>query len=148
MIWFVVSIALVCVVLFLKNKQDQLEESFQKRFAGQQILSMDKYARLIAQQSHGLSQVSGMGYLVLTGQELYFKLQLNSKEISIPGAALMSVGETRRMGGKNPLRTMLKVEFRTSDGQEDAIAFLVKDQPLWKAEIAKVMKKYNENSGR
>ncbi len=146
MTWFLISIAIICIALFflfLKKKQDELEKSFQKKFAGQKILYMDKYARIIAQQSHGLSQTAGMGYLVLTSQELYFKLQLINKEISIPVASLMNVGETRRMGGKNPLRTMLKVDFNTIDGKEDAIALLVKDLPRWKIELSHIMKKQN-----
>lgn len=149
MTWFLISIAVICIVvffIFLKKKQDELEESFQKRFTGQKILYMDKYVRIIAQQSRGLSQTAGMGYLVLTSQELYFKLQLINKEISIPVSSLLNVGETRRMGGKNPLRTMLKVDFNTIDGKEDAIALLVKDLSRWKAEISSIMKKQNQGS--
>ena len=142
MMWFCISIAVICIVIFfvfLKKKQDELEDSFQKKFAGQKILYMDKYARIIAQQSRGLSQTSGMGYLVLTSQELYFKMQLLNREISIPAASLLNVGETRRMLGKNPLRTMLKVDFKTIDGKEDAIALIVKDLSSWRAEISNVI---------
>jgi hypothetical protein len=146
--WSLITIAVICIVIFfifLKKKQDELKESFQKRFTGQKILYMDKYARIIAQESRGFSQTSGMGYLVLTSQELYFKLQLMHMEISIPISSLLSVGETRRMGGKNPLRTMLKVDFNTIDGKEDAIALIVKDLPRWKVEISNIMKKDNQD---
>ena len=144
MTWFLVTIAVICLVIFfvfLKKRQDELEKSFQKRFIGKKILYMDKYARIIAQQSRGLSQIAGMGYLVLTSQELYFKLQLMHMEISIPVSSLLRAGDTRRMGGKNPLRTMLKVDFNTVDGKEDAIALLVKDLSRWKAEISSIMNK-------
>ncbi len=144
MTWLLITIAVICLVtffIFLKKRQDDLEKSFQKKFIGQKILYMDKYARIIAQQSRGLSQIAGVGYLVLTSQELYFTLQLMHMEISIPVSSLLKVGETRRMGGKNPLRTMLKVDFRTVDGKEDALALLVKDLSRWKAELSSIMKK-------
>jgi len=141
---FFIIIAVIVVILFfifLKKRQDALEASFLERFTGKKILYIDKYARIIAQQSRGSSQTSGMGYLVLTAQELYFKLQLMPMEIAIPVDSLLGVGETDRMLGKNPLRTMLKVDYKSSDGSKDAIALLVKDLPRWKAEISTVMKK-------
>ncbi len=132
--------AIIWFFIYLKKKQDEMEANFQLRFAGKKILFMDKHARVIAQESHGYSQVVGMGYLVLTPQELYFKLQLMGKELSVPVSSLLSVGETRRMKGKNPLRTMLKVDFMSSDGKKDAIALLVKDLPRWRTEISGIMK--------
>ena len=134
-----VLIVLILVFRFVRRKEIELEQAFQNRFAGHQILYMDKHAQIIGQQSHGFSQTSGMGYLVLTSQELYFKLQLMNREISIPVSSLLSVGETRRMKGKGTLRTMLKVDFRTIDGKEDAIALLVKDLSRWKAELSSIM---------
>ena len=142
MMWILGFIGLIVIVQFfrfVKRKEIRLEQDFQKRFSGRKILLMDKYARFIAQQSDGFSQSGGMGYLVLTSQELYFKQQLLNKEISIPASSLLSVGETRRMGGKSPLRTMLKVNFKNVDGKEDAIALIVKHLPSWKAEISKVI---------
>ena len=144
MMWILGFIGLIVIVLFfrfVKRKEIELEKAFQKRFSGQNIHIMDKTARIIAQQSHGYSQKAGMGYLVLTSQELYFKMQLLNREISIPASSLLNVGETRRMLGKNPLRTMLKVDFKAMDGKEDAIALLVKDLPRWKAEISNVITK-------
>jgi hypothetical protein len=45
------------------------------------------------------------------------------------------------MLGKNPLRAMLKVDFKTIDGKEDAIALIVKDLPHWKTEILHLINK-------
>jgi hypothetical protein len=136
---FLVLIVLIQFFRFVKRKEIELEQAFQKRFSGRKILLMDKTARIIAQQSHGYSQKVGMGHLVLTSQELYFKMQLLNREVSIPAASLLNVGETRRMLGKNPLRTMLKVDFKTIDGKEDAIALIVKDLSSWRAEISNVI---------
>ncbi len=126
---------------FIKRKAIELEKAFQGRFSKQKILLVDKTARVIAQQSHGYSQKSGMGYLVLTPQELYFKMQLFNREITIPASSLMNVGETRRMLGKNPLRAMLKVDFKTVDVKEDAITLIVEDLPHWKTEILHLINK-------
>ena len=144
MMWILGFIGLIVIVQFfrfVKRKEIELEQTFQLRFSGRNIHIMNKTSRIIAQQSHGYSQKTGMGYLVLTSQELYFKMQLLNREISIPASSLLSVGETRRMLGKNPLRTMLKVDFKAMDGKEDAIALLVKDLPRWKTEISNVITK-------
>ena len=138
--------AVIWFFVYVKKKQDELEASFQQRFVGKKILYLDKHARIIVQESHGYSQITGMGYLVLTHEELYFKLQLMNKELAIPVYSLLAVGETRRMKGKNPLRLMLKIDYKSNDGNKDAIALLVKDLPRWKTEISNVMKKKQKST--
>jgi hypothetical protein len=143
-IYVCIDTVLIVIVLFfrmVKRKERELEESFQKRFSGQKIVYMSKYAQLVAQESRGYSQTKGMGYLVLTDQELHFSMQLVDLEISIPATALTRVGETRRMKGKGTIKLMLKVEFKTLDGKDDALALRVKDMARWKAELAGVMGK-------
>lgn len=130
---------LIRFIRFARRREAELEQNFQARFAGEEIIHMDKQVQIMAQQSRGFSQASGLGRLVLTPRELYFTMQLMNREIAIPVSSLKSVGETRRMGGKGTIRPMLKIVFSTPDGEEDAIALIVKDRERWQAEIAGIM---------
>lgn len=143
MVWYVVigvaSIALILFFMLLKRKQDALEESFQKRFAEKDIKLLDKYALFVAQESDGYSHFRGIGYLVLTSEELYFERQLKKKVVQIPVSCITHVGETTRLGGQSPGKTMLKITFKDLNGKQDSIALCVKELGQWKKEIAGTM---------
>jgi len=143
MIWILVTLAVIALVIvfrYIKKKEIQLEEDFQSRFAGKNVRIMDKYALFIAQQSDGYSHIRGIGRLVLTDQELYYKRQLGNKVLSIPLTSVLQVGETLRLGGQSLGKPLLKVDFRTQEGKEDAVAWRVKELDRWKDEIAAVVR--------
>ena len=131
-VWFFVN---------LKKKQDQLEINFQNRFSGKNIKFLDKCAVFRAQESDGYSQSQGMGYLVLTDEELYFERTVLKKVLPIPITSIKKVGETNRLGGQNPGKPMLKVEFEDSNGNKDSIALSVKELAMWKKEITTAISK-------
>ena len=137
--WVIGIIAVGIVIVFfvfLKRKQDELKASFQKKFAGKKIRFMDKYALYVARQSDGYSHFRGIGYLVLTEDELYFERQLDRKIIIIPIGSIVKVERTKRLGGRSPGKMMLKVVFETQDGEQDAIAWKVKELEQWIKEIS------------
>ncbi len=140
MLWYLLigfgSIIIIWFFVYLKRKQDQTEENFQKRFSGKNIRLLDKYAMFIAQESDGYSHFRGMGYLVLTDDELYFERQLGNKVIPLPITSIVQVGDTKRLGGQNPGKTMLKISFKDNNGENDSIALCVKELAQWKKEIA------------
>jgi hypothetical protein len=127
--------AIIWFFVFLKRKQDELEVNFQKRFSGKTIRCLDKCAVFRAQESHGYSQSQGKGYLVLTDNELYFEMTLLSKVLSIPTISIIKVGQTNRLLGVNPGRTMLKIDFEDNAGNNDSIVLNVKELGKWKKEI-------------
>ena len=142
MIWVYVLLAVIvlaAVLGYVKKKEIELEARFQKKFAGKNIRFVDKYALFIAQQSDGYSHVRGMGHLVLTDEELHYKRQFGNKVISIPLSSIVHVGQTLRLGGHSTGRALLKVVFTTLGGQEDAVAWRVKDLQRWKDEISAVI---------
>ena len=137
--WVIGTIIVGIVIIFfvfLKRKQDEVKASFQKRFAGKKIQFMDKYALYVAKQSDGYSHFRGSGYLVLTEDELYFERQLDRKIIIIPIGSIVKVERTKRLGGQSPGKMMLKVVFKTQDGEQDAIAWKVKELEQWIKEIS------------
>jgi len=130
---------IVWFFVFLKKKQDQLEEDFKKKFAGQNIRLLDKKAVLKAQESNGYSQSQGMGYLVLTDNELYYEMGLLDIIISIPVSSITEVGKANRLLGVGSITTMLKVEFKDNKGNKDSIAVIVKELELWENKIRKII---------
>ena len=141
--WFIGIITVGIVIVFfvyLKRKQDEVKASIQKRFAGKTIQFMDKYALYVAKQSDGYSHFRGSGYLVLTKDELYFERQLDRKIIIIPIGSIVKVDRTKRLGGQSPGKMMLKVVFKTQDGEQDAIAWKVKELEQWIKEISIMMR--------
>jgi len=131
--------AITWFFVFLKKKQDKLEVNFKKRFLGKTIRYLDKRAVFRAQESHGYSQTEGMGYLVLTDDELYFEMALLNKVLSISAASIIKVEQTDRLLGVSPGKPMLKVEFKDGSGNNDSIALSVKELERWKREITAVM---------
>jgi len=139
MIWVYVLLTVILIAAglgYVKKKEIELEASFRKRFASKNVLFMDKHALFVAQQSDGYSHVRGAGHLVLTDEELYYKRQFGNKVISIPLSSIVHVGQTRRLAGQSPGRSMLKVAFTTLRGQEDAVAWRVNELQRWIDEIS------------
>ncbi len=142
----VIGIIIVIVVtvffVFLKKRQDEVEANFKKRFTGKEIKIMDKYALYIAKISDGYSHFRGVGYLVLTEDELYFERQLNREVIRIPADSIVKAEKTRRLAGQSTGRMLLKVIFETPDGKQDAIAWSVKKLEQWIKEISMMARNY------
>ena len=142
MVQIVIGIIIVSVVtvffVFLKKRQDEVEANFQEKFSGKKIKIMDKYALYLAKQSDGYSHFRGVGYLVLTEDELYFERQLNRETIIIPADSIVRIEKTRRLGGQSTGRMLLKVVFETPDGKQDAIAWSVKKLEQWIKEISMI----------
>ncbi len=101
---------------------------------------MDKYALYVAKESDGHSHLRGNGYLVLTGDELFFEREMDGKIIMIPLSSIIKLDRTRRLGGQSPGKLMLKVEFKTQEGAEDAIAWKVKELDDWIQQINQTVK--------
>lgn len=133
----IVSVVTVFFVV-LKKRQDEVEANFLIKFSDKEIKIMDKYALYLARQSDGYSHFRGVGYLVLTEDELYFERQLNREVIRIPIDSIVAVEKTRRLAGQSTGRMLLKVVFETPDGKQDAIAWSVKKLERWIEEISKL----------
>ena len=132
-------LAIIWFFMLLKKKQDVLEENFQRRFSGRNIRYLDKCAIFRARVSNGYSQSQGKGYLVLTDDELHFKMTLLNIEIQIPASSIIRAGKTNRLLGVNPGGTMLKVDFKDIDGEDDAIALSVNELDTWIKEITEII---------
>lgn len=140
---WIIAAAILAVVatffVFLKRRQDEVEDSYQKRFSGKSPLQIEKQATYIARESDGRSHFRESGYLVLSEDELYFAAVLSRKKVIIPAARIIKAEQTGRLAGQSPGGMMVKVVFKTPDGKQDAIAWRVSDPKRWLEEIEKVV---------
>jgi hypothetical protein len=76
-------------------------------------------------------QKQGCGPLVLTEKELLFAMPGLLMFVAIPLSSIRSVTRTRRFKAKCILKTLIRIDFQNEAGQEDAIAWYVKDLDSW-----------------
>ncbi len=142
MTWLIVSVFIVFSVIpffmWVYNKAKAHEQFIEDKFAGFDIIHLDNKVVLKAQLSRGYSQIQGLGTMVLTKNELYFKFQLINKDYAIPTAFITRCETTTRLKGVGTLRPMLKVNFKTDSGEDDALCFFIRDLSLWQEKLAQV----------
>lgn len=142
MLYLVIVLLVVTVgvsIFLLKNRHDAFEKKIQDTYSSKNIVFLDKVVFLAAQESKGLSQTQGLGYLILTDRHLYFEMQPIDRTIDIPLESITTVGETYRMGGKSTGKLWLKVEY-TIEGNSDALALSVKNIDDWKSKLSNAIK--------
>ncbi|MDH3641150.1 MAG: hypothetical protein OES38_03585 [Gammaproteobacteria bacterium] len=108
------TLAVVWFFVVLKRRQDALEQNFQRLFSNKDVMRVDKKATFKGQRSHRFSQTQGVGYLVLTCDELYFEMGLLDKVLSIPVGSITGVDQSTRMLGAGTIKPMLKVELEAA----------------------------------
>lgn len=86
-------------------------------------------------ESRGRGQVRGNGRLVLTPHELRFRQWVPQRDTTVPLGAVTSVGTERTWLGKWVGSRLLCVRWRTADGEEDAMAWQLRDLDGWLAAI-------------
>jgi hypothetical protein len=94
-----------------------------------------EHVRGLGLESRGAAQVRGNGRLVLTEDELRFRMFVPDRETRIPLAAVTSVGSERTWLGKWVGRRLLRVRWTTAGGGEDAMAWEVRDLAGWIAAL-------------
>jgi hypothetical protein len=82
-------------------------------------------------ESRGPKQVRGNGRLVLTSDELRFRMWVPDRETRIALASVTDVGTERTWLGKWVGRRLLRVRWRTPEGGEDAMAWEVRELDAW-----------------
>jgi hypothetical protein len=112
----------------------KLYEGVRRKFAGQTIIRESIGANFLGQKSKGLGQIRGNGALVLTPTELYFIMFAPRREMSISLDAVTSVSTPRSHLGKTCVAKLLRVDFRSDDG-DDAVAWAVRDLDSWTSDI-------------
>ena len=108
-----------------------LRRAVQDRFGLLRIRRQEVGANFFGQTSKGWKQVRGNGALVLTHDQLWFRLALPAREWDIPLADIILVEIKRSHLGKRCAWPLLYVEFHTEHGA-DSIAWVVRDAEAWR----------------
>ncbi len=86
--------------------------------------------------SSGLAQVRGNGLLALTSGGLRFRMLTPQRALFIPRECIRAVSHPRCFLKKSKARDLLRVDFLSAAGEEDAAAWIVADLPWWDEAIA------------
>ena len=92
---------------------------------------IDSGALFFGQQSRGAAQLRGNGTLVLTDDAIVFKQWVVAREFRIPLGSILAVEKPKSFLGKSQFVELLCVKFRDEAGNDDAMAWRVRDLPGW-----------------
>lgn len=129
---------LVWFFYFLWRRQQLVMARIEGKIKGQKVIMPTEHIMFRAVESSGYSQTSGMGYIALTQDCLYFELALLDLVITVPTTKLQGAEFVRRLKGVSPIRKMLRIMFINENGDDDSIAINVKDMEHWKNTISDI----------
>ena len=109
------------------------------------ILIHDTFVNFFGLESKGMKQTRGNGILILTEKELHFELYLPKQVLSIPLTHITNITTPRSHLSKSKFKPLLKIYFTTETGQNDSIAWLVKDLSLWHQHLIQIINKGGKN---
>ena len=132
---------LVWFFWFLWRRQNLVLSRVKEKVKGQTLIMPVEHIMFRAVESSGYSQSSGMGYITLTEEYLYFELILLDLVITVPIDELKGAEFVRRLKGVSPIKQMLRIIFTNENGEEDSIAINVKDMERWKKTILKICRR-------
>ena len=137
------SILLLVLFLFLfqlltlRWVQRRSRSAIWDRYTDNQIVMKSLAANFFGQTSKGKAQIRGNGALVLSKNELWFRMALPQRELTIPLASITSVSIVKSHLGKTKLMPLLYVEFISPAGI-DSVAWLVEYPEEWMKAIGQV----------
>lgn len=123
----IILIGLAVLLTWLIRSQMAIRRAVGERFAGKNVLLIDRTAHFFGLESAGLRQFRGKGMLVLSDEELFFIMLISKSRISIPLPLITGIENPRSFLGKSLFKPLLKVNFRTEQGSEDSVAWYIKD---------------------
>jgi hypothetical protein len=102
------------------------------------ISRIDPMANLFGVQSRGMRRIRGNGVLLATPGELYFRMLLPKREITIPFQDLTGFGTEKGFLGRTTCNPLLRVDYRSMEGPESA-AWAVRDLDGWLSTLSSAM---------
>ncbi len=108
--------------------------AIKSRYAPNEIIMQSLTANFFGQTSKGYPQIRGNGALVLTKDELWFKMALPKKELTISLQSIITVSIKKSHLKKTKMRPVLYVEFDSYSGIDSA-AWLVEYPEEWQEAI-------------
>ncbi len=126
------ALALVAGVLFLVIRLGRkVGAEVRRRYQDRGIELLDNGANFFGVESRGHGQVRGNGCLVLTADEVAFVMWLPRRELVIPRERILGTETPRSHLGKTKGVKLLKIRFRDEVGNEDSVAWAIRDLQAW-----------------
>ncbi len=127
--WLLAFLAVIILfrVLQSRKREQPVTAGWAGRIAPEDALCIDRSASWFGRQSQGMAQIRGNGVLVLTRKALWFRRLAPDLEITIPLESIRKISTPRSFLGKSIFRPLLRVDFVTRQGQDDAAAWYVRD---------------------
>jgi hypothetical protein len=132
-------VVLVGIQLVIRRFKSKFREDIKGRFAGKHVVRESIGANFFGLSSRGMAQIRGNGALVLTTDELHFVMFAPRRELTIPLSSITSVSTPRTHLGKTVGMRLLRVNFRSSSG-EDSAAWAVAGLDEWISHLRRFLK--------
>lgn len=110
-----------------KKRSNEIHE----KYRDEEILIFDDMANFFGQESLGALKVRGNGVLLLTKARLFFGMWKPKKEISIPVSSMVEIQNPKSYLHKSVFRPLLKVVFKSQQGEIDSAAWYVAYLDEW-----------------
>ncbi|MGD8911511.1 MAG: hypothetical protein PVI97_07575 [Candidatus Thiodiazotropha sp.] len=139
------SVSLGVIGLFItlgivfKLAGNKLERYIQHKFDEEEIVAATTRANFFGLKSKGFKQIRGNAAIVLTKDKLYSIRSMPLQENMIPFSGIEKVTLPRSFLGKSIFRKLLCVHY-LNEGQQDEIAWAVKNPEYWKTTIENLIK--------
>lgn len=141
MVWVIIGVSIgvgFFMVWALKKIQVSQVKQVLVKFKDKEILAVTSSANFFGQESEGLTQIRGNGVLLLTQDEVYFKMWVVQKVIHIPISQIERVETPRSYLKRSKSLPLLKIVFKGQDGQIDSVAWYVNNLIDWQRAIKKL----------
>ena len=136
LIFVIIIIFMGTLLYFLGNLRNQFRQKFTDLYPNA-IFTIE--GRSFGQKSLGMTQVRGTGTLALTHDTLHFQLWMPNRALDISLRSITNIETPRSFLGKATTSKLLKVQFISDTGEEDAIAWQVANLENIIAQIEQAM---------
>ncbi len=122
--------AVVCLRAWIGRLYREAEQDMRGHMGGEIFYGMEP-CNFFGQLSRGHAQLRGNGLLALTDKYVRFRMLYPQRRLFIPLDAITAVSTPRSFLGKGMGKGLLRIDFRSGEGKEDACAFLVRSNLRW-----------------
>jgi hypothetical protein len=137
-----VVLLVAALALVAGRRQASLRESARAEvlelLGGAEPRRIDDQVNCFGLESRGMAQVRGTGCLAATGNEVVFVLWYPRRTLCIDRSEIVGIDTPTSHLGKSRARPLLRIRFTIPTGEEDAIAWWVRDLAGWLDELGAV----------
>jgi hypothetical protein len=134
----VMAAAFALAFLWLRNLARRRQKAMLQRYPNAR--SIISGANFFGQESKGVFQTRGNGTLAITDTELVFEKWVPRREYVIPLNQIVAIEMPKSFLGKTTFTPLLKIVYRTDAGEQDAIAWSVRDAAGVKLQLEQGMR--------